>query len=689
LDIPEAVLKNNFPSVFIFTFVGIVIMIRPVLYAQDFTSEVEDALSEVLDPDTATTDELEEQEAVLAALAENPVNINRANERGLAQIPLLPEAAIQRILSERQRAPFASTWELIDRGILDAAAFELVRPFLTAEAPPPGARLTVQLITTAAAKASSRRNEPISFIRRTNLSAYTNGYDYPEIPPYLDSKLILKSPGLFESIFSVQHDAFERDLFDLVKYALQVNSGSILQQVCLGALSVNFGQRLVYTTSTGYGGRSVTPNRVSGIDISRGMGETYLNGVGLTLRANRLSLHLVYGYWRYDAALRRVSPTGEYPYVTGFELTAPAHDNIVSIGRRHALREQNGVFCLEYAFNHQLTLGVTGLLSRFSVPVIPEPGPYQFYQFAGRGYGAIGVHWKAGNPFFNLWGEVAVARRNDTALQNWYAPERHEGEGAKIWRTGLAAFLEVGNSRRVSWINSVHLAQPGFPMLHSSAVGANEDFLSSEMTIRPFRILRFRLGVGAFTQPWRSSSLSTPASSGSFSGEADWRVYRSISLKSSWVQRNREAAVSGTSLITAGVDNSWRLTAEYRGRSLTLRSQSSLKQVMESRKTKQTQYMTLDADFQPVPLFSIDSRIGMFDAENDTISISTRSLPGMMSVTPLTGKGVFLSFLPGFELRHFSLIARIAFISQMKRDSNGNNEPQIREEVGMQLGFTF
>lgn len=108
--------------------------LREALAAEDGAEAADGAAG--LDADGLADDVLRDA----AAFREHPVDVNTAGVRDLLRVPFLEPGAALRIVAARVDAgPFAAVDDLVARGCLTAEACAVVRPYITAVAPPASA----------------------------------------------------------------------------------------------------------------------------------------------------------------------------------------------------------------------------------------------------------------------------------------------------------------------------------------------------------------------------------------------------------------------------------------------------------------------------------------------------------------------------------------------------------------------
>ncbi|MFQ5569956.1 MAG: ComEA family DNA-binding protein [Rhodothermales bacterium] len=378
---------------------------------------------------------------LLAALREDPLDLNTATAQELAQIPALgPVLARAIILFRETFGTFRSIPELrAVEGITEEAFLE-ARPYITI-----GEDLDV------VAAPPSRFARPASFKqvlqdlrfdwiqrvgRRLDLGS---GYDkdtatssYAGSPDRFYTRLRLHSRRHLSLNLTLEKDPGERFAwdpssqtygFDHVSAHLALSNMGRLKTLVIGDFVANVGQGVVLwrSSSFGKGRQPVRPVVRSGKGIIpygstdenrffRGLAATFLitPDLSVSLMASRRAL---------DATLMEPDTT-----TNGFSENLGTATTLFESGLHRTLNEQRkkdavrenllgGV--LDYQFG-SAQVGIAGYRSRFNRPFQPEEQAYQRFRFAGRRASMIGAYTSVFIGNMHLFGEVG--RSQDAAI---------------------------------------------------------------------------------------------------------------------------------------------------------------------------------------------------------------------------------------------------------------------------------
>ena len=352
--------------------------------------EIESAV-EVIDPESGES--VEELAEFLQYLAQNPVNINRADVEELLSIPAMNLRTANAILAYRKEKPFEEISELTDVRGIGAKTYERIAPFVTVGS---GAELAGDLFLS---RAYWMQNQKVEFISRyqqviETQEGFRDGGTYLGNPIKLYQRLNYSSRHLSANL-TQDHDPgepFEGTLgYDFNSFHVAVQDVGPVGQLIVGDFAVNVGQGLVLWNGGSFGkGRNV----IDGVDKSERGIRPYRSAVearfqrGVALQMGDDFETSVFYSSRSVSASQLDSLSIRFPTQSGLYRTETERERRYNVdqmftGGRFRYRFTNG------------WIGATAYYTKFSQPIGTTGAVYQTFDFTGdeAAVGGIDMHY--------------------------------------------------------------------------------------------------------------------------------------------------------------------------------------------------------------------------------------------------------------------------------------------------------
>lgn len=393
--------------------------------------EIESAV-EVIDPESGES--VEELAEFLQYLAQNPVNINRADVEELLSIPAMNLRTANAIIAYRKQKPFEEISELSEVSGIGKKTFERLAPFVTIGS---GTDLAGDLFFSSAYWTQGQRVEFI--LRYQQVIETQEGYRengaYLGDPIKLYQRLNYSSRHLSANL-TQDHDPgepFSGALgYDFNSFHVAVHDVGPVGQLIVGDFAVNVGQGLVLWNGGSFGkGRNVidgVEKNERGIRPYRSAVEArFQRGVALQM-GDQFETSFFYSNRAVSASeLDSLSirfPTQSGLYRTDTERERRYNIDQMMTGGRFRYRFANG------------WIGASGYFTRFSRPVGITGAVYQTFDFTGdeAAVGGIDMHYYWNEA--SIFGEVARSRNGGMGwIQGikWEIDEQNELSAVYRW----------------------------------------------------------------------------------------------------------------------------------------------------------------------------------------------------------------------------------------------------------------
>lgn len=325
-----------------------------------------------------------------------------------------------------------------------------------------------------------------------------------------------KDPG--EQLFS----GAQRQGMDHYSGYLAIGNFGILENLIVGNFRAGFGQGLTFAPGISVSGapgfnQATTP--ASGVRPSLGMNETnYLRGFAASLKIRNAGLSLFISQHPRDATTQAGADslsdkTFSSFYGSGYHRTAG------EVGKRDAVREliTGGNIFLTFARDQRfgLKIGMTGVYTRYSIPMVKPDDLYKLFSFYGKENMVIGFDYQL---------------RISKAL--------FSGELSRSANGGLAGIggLAFSPDPRLSATIIYRYYAPDYQNLNSAAFGQfSQNVNESGIFIALNSALDSKITLSAyadlFRAPWLRYRIDAPSSGEEFGLMANYLPVRSVTLK--------------------------------------------------------------------------------------------------------------------------------------------------------------
>lgn len=463
LLLPSVLLPYAFERVFD-SIKGDILQNRSVIVSEDESTE---------GGDSEASPEEEELYYELEQLYNQPVNINTAGIDKMREVPFLSDQAIRKIIARRELRPFEELDELLDSGIISENDFDIMEEFMAVEDVLRGRPYkSWSFRLESSFSISVDESDTINLLKFENL-------DLLKEEDYFDNFLgathlfQFKKKGAFEINAGIQHDAYERDYFDLIKFSGLFEFPVAVSRLALGALTTRFGQQLLFSTTSSYLSPSSSTftgryTKGSKVDVSRGSSEHNVNGFSALFTHKSLELITMYGIYNYDSTLYGADEDSFY--VNNLSDSDDARDSVEEVERKNNQLEHIAAMNLDIKFNPFSYMGVGFLFSHFRYPIVPEFEEHEIYDFYGDTYGGMSLHGTFARNGLTFYFENSY----------FIAPDE---EGAFEYQAGdeisytiapaLFAGMEVAKLKTLQYSLSFRAYSKNTPFLHSASFDAS------------------------------------------------------------------------------------------------------------------------------------------------------------------------------------------------------------------------
>ncbi|MEJ2629065.1 MAG: helix-hairpin-helix domain-containing protein, partial [bacterium] len=358
-----------------------VITVNPVQAQTEYEEELLESMGE-----KESLELLEE----LQELRENPVNINQAGIKELGKIPFLTQLFIQRIIKEREKKGFFSSWhDFKERLQIPEEIWNRIHPYLDIK---------------------GKRFENLSLQVRSRFQRnYSNRIHYQDLYPgsvwKMYQRIRISQKDVFNCALLIEKDPGETDPADHVVGFIKFENIYHTMQLLLGTYYIKAGQGIVLWSPYGFskGVYPVSTMKKRSSDI-RGYKSTdennFLSGAAVAFHHPTFHLLLFGSGTGLDASLNMDGTIKSFP-VSGYHRTAYEKETKETVteylwGLRAEIKIKYGRW------------GVTSLFPEYSRPVQRDLNNKNLFSFRGSRNYLYSLDFDLYCNRFNLFGEIAV-----------------------------------------------------------------------------------------------------------------------------------------------------------------------------------------------------------------------------------------------------------------------------------------
>ena len=584
----------------------------------------------------------------LAAMRENPVDLNRAREADLERIPGFSQILVQEIVERRNEKPFKSTRELLTLSGMNRDLFVRIRDFVMVGDPS-----RAQLVNGSIRQRSKRSVEETRDFKSGafdgnifQLYERINIVYLPEIG-HLPSEV--RAGLVFEK------DPGERSLSDHRVGFVEFRNVPLIRQAVLGNYQLAYGQGLVLWGSSALGKSNEAVDAVR----KKGRGArayTYatenqaFQGIALTPASggdgflSHVELTGFYSYTHRDASFNQDGT------VNGLQ-TDGLHRNALERSRENYLLETLGGANVEFRTSRG-SVGATFYAQQFDRYFVINDSVRNRFDFRGGRHAVGGIHFEWGVEEWASFGEFAVDRRSQKALL-----------------TGI-----YRDSRNFDFIVVYRQYDRDYQNLHAFGFGEqngktqNERGLYTGIKWKPVRGRVIQSYYDLYRFPWRSFDVPQSVSGDDFMIQWSEDLTRRNNLTFVFKNERKDQAVHTTdefdrdvTVVEQGTTRRLRSQWTYlplsmlRLRTRVENSWSSIQQISD-----RLHGLLLFEDFRcvPTPDLTVQARITYFDSDPGILLYEYENdVEGVFSNAVFSGRGRRWYIMAGYKLNRHLRVA--------------------------------
>lgn len=628
-----------------------------------------------------------------------PLNLNAAGREELQNLYVLSPLQIDHFLKHREEnGLLLSIYELQVIPDFDKATFDKLLPFVIVEN-------------------NEKPNNPAALLREViqgdNTQLLTRYGRVLETKKGYETKKYLGSPDKlylrFRSShsksyslgFTMEKDSGEKNSWDpshrtygadFLSFHFALFNRKKLKSFVLGDYQLQFGQGLLLGAGYrfGKGAEPVTTakrNNLGARPYTSVLETGYFRGAAMTYQLNRsIELTGFYSGKRMDGNTEAVdSLFGDYDaYVSSLQYSG-YHRTASELGNKGVLKERIYGGNVSGSFlRKRLHLGITGLNTNYSLPVLKADKPYNLFEFSGTNNYGLGADYSLLLHNFNFFGEYARSRSGGQALVTGFI-------------SSLAQNVDV------SFIYRNY--ERDFHTFYGKAFGENTRNINEQgiywgIKIVPFSKWTVAAYYDRFWFPWLKYQVDAPSSGQEAMVRLTYSPAKKISLYGQFrSQEKAKNALENSSHFNtpeAAIKSNGLLHLDFlAGEHLAWKSRLQFSSYQQQSKTSYGYYLMqeLSVNYSGI---KASMRYALFDTDDyDNRQFAyEKDVLYAFSIPALYGKGVRFYLLTQFRIsRNIDLWVKYAFteyynvttIGSGLEEINGNRIDEVKVQVRWKL----
>lgn len=319
----------------------------------------------------------------------HPINLNKASREQLSELYLLNTAQIQSFLAHRTNfGPLLSIYELQTIKGFDLNTIEELRPFVKVqESGRDNRSLLSKILEGKNSYLFTRyaRRLPAPDVYDTDKFAGSPDHIYTRFRSRVNDDYSLgftleKDPG--EALWS---DSIKG--FDFSSFHFQLENRGLVKNLVFGDFQYQVGQGIVLGSgfNPGKGAETIQStmrNTVGARPYTSALESGFFRGVSVSIEHKKIESSLFASFNNRNGRVKEDSTASDFRYFTSLN-SIGLHRSASEIATRHSIDETSLGGYFRYHFSRTTTVGITGIYSGFSSPLIPATRDYNYFEFRG------------------------------------------------------------------------------------------------------------------------------------------------------------------------------------------------------------------------------------------------------------------------------------------------------------------
>ncbi|MGC3948639.1 MAG: helix-hairpin-helix domain-containing protein [Chryseolinea sp.] len=352
-------------------------------------------------------------EGLIQALS-RPLNLNGGSLDALVSLGILSLEQTRSIQTYRSKyGDFVSVYELQAVSELSMETIEKLRPFVT---------VTAQTASVDKRLIQRIRNESDSYLITRISRKWANTTDdhplYSGSPEHMLLRFRSQRSGDFSFGFTTEKDSGEPMKwdtnnryygFDRWSFHAQLQNKGAIKNLIIGDMQAQFGQGLVFggAFGPGKGAETITTMRRANVGLlpyTSSYEAGNMRGLGLTLAlSGKLELSVLCSRTHRDATIERLK---DQTVIRSLQKSGLHRTNSELLARQQVGDTQLGLALIRR--QGALEAGLLVDHSVFSLPINPDPTPYNQFALQGKTLSHAGVFFNYNIGRFSTFGELAI-----------------------------------------------------------------------------------------------------------------------------------------------------------------------------------------------------------------------------------------------------------------------------------------
>lgn len=386
---------------------GLLLVVPMIGFSQEIDlEEFAERLFQLQDQDIDYTDIYES----LLLYYTHPIDLNNTTEEELASLYVLSPNQITHLLDHIEKnGSLLALYELQSIESFDAETIRSLLPFVRVKGGPDSDSPFLSRVT--------RDGDRFFLLRHTRILQRQEGYARQEGSRYegTPDKVYMRFRNSlsrdYSMGFTAEKDAGEESIDYFSAHVFLENKGPF-SKIALGDFQLQVGQGLIFGAgfNPGKGAETINTIRRNTIGLRpyvSALETGFFRGAGISAPVGKFEFTVFGSALRQDGNLRADSIDGAFERFVNSIQTSGLHRTQSELASKDQVTEQSLGGFARYRPNRRLTLGFSGLTTRFDQNIKPSDQPYNFYDFKGLVNSVLGTYASFQIQNLNFFGEAA------------------------------------------------------------------------------------------------------------------------------------------------------------------------------------------------------------------------------------------------------------------------------------------
>lgn len=632
----------------------------------------------------------------LFTLYSNPMDLNTVDRTSLQSLFFLTDEQISNLLEYREKyGKILSCYELLSVDEFEKETVQRLIPFINIEHNPKESLIS----------SLGHPDNHSLFLRYQTTLEQKKGYTTPDTtnsghvssryfggPQRLYARYLFSKSKQYSFGFTVEKDHGEEIIWDpnTSRYGMDfysfhgmIENRWIFNKIVIGDYSMDFGQGLIFGSGIriGKGMEPITTIRRHNLGLRpyRSVYESKdFSGIAISTSIKSVEFNIFYSYVKRDAHIRSDTVDIRDYYISYIQKIGLHRTPSELSGKNTLLDHSFGGNVNFKTNNKKLEIGLNGLFTQYSIPLLPGNKKYNQFEFRGLSNQLAGLYVNYYFKKAHVFGEMAASESKGKAIS-----------------AGVVANLSSQVQASIHYRNY----DENFHSFYGKAFGentkiGNEQGIYWGLKVQPMRRLVITSYFDLFNFPWLKYRVDAPSQGKDFMISATYLIYQKLNFRIQYRYKIREMNLKdeGFRFVSIELKNTEKMLMDFSyiiSSSFSIKTRIQNTQVGWDNDRNRGFLVAQDINYSHQKI-SLSTRFALFDTDDydNRQFIYERDLLYVYSVPAFYNQGVRYYFLARYNLsKNISVWVKFAQTKYYGTDNIGSGLEEINGDTKSDVNF--